>query len=238
MLKRLLLLAVLVALIGAFFAFDLGRYFSLASLQDQRGDLIALRDAQPWLMTLAYFVIYVLATALSLPGAAILTLAGGAIFGFGWGLLIVSFASTVGATGAFLVARYVARGAIDARYGARLKAINAGIEKEGAFYLFTLRLVPIFPFFLINLLLGLTQMRATTFFWVSQLGMLPGTMVYVNAGTQLAQLESLGGILSPGLIGAFVLLGVFPLIAKKSSPSSRRARCMPAGRGRKALIAT
>lgn len=163
MLKRLLLLAVLVALIGAFFAFDLGRYFSLASLQDQRGDLIALRDAQPWLMTLAYFVIYVLATALSLPGAAILTLAGGAIFGFGWGLLIVSFASTVGATGAFLVARYVARGAIDARYGARLKAINAGIEKEGAFYLFTLRLVPIFPFFLINLLLGLTQMRATTF---------------------------------------------------------------------------
>lgn len=215
MLKRLLLLAVLVALIGAFFAFDLGRYFSLASLQDQRGDLIALRDAQPWLMTLAYFVIYVLATALSLPGAAILTLAGGAIFGFGWGLLIVSFASTVGATGAFLVARYVARGVIDARYGARLKAINAGIEKEGAFYLFTLRLVPIFPFFLINLLLGLTQMRATTFFWVSQLGMLPGTMVYVNAGTQLAQLESLGGILSPGLISAFVLLGVFPLIAKK-----------------------
>jgi pyruvate/2-oxoglutarate dehydrogenase complex dihydrolipoamide dehydrogenase (E3) component/membrane protein DedA with SNARE-associated domain len=138
-----------------------------------------------------------------------------ALFGLWWGLVIVSFASVIGATGAFLVARYLARGAVQSRSGARLKRINAGIEKEGAFYLFTLRLVPLFPFFLINLLLGLTKMRVTTFFWVSQLGMLPGTFVYVNAGTQIAQLKSLGGILSPGLIGAFVLLGVFPLIAKK-----------------------
>ena len=212
---RALLLVALALLIGAFFAFDLGQYLSLSALQAQRGELLAWRDAQPLLASLIYFAAYVVATALSLPGAAILTLAGGAVFGLWWGLLLVSFASTLGATGAFLVARYLARDGIQARYGARLKAINAGIEKEGAFYLFTLRLVPIFPFFLINLLLGLTKMRATTFFWVSQLGMLPGTFVYVNAGTQIAQLKSLGGILSPGLIGAFVLLGVFPLIAKK-----------------------
>ena len=212
---RALLLGALALLIGAFFAFDLGQYLSLSALQAQRGELLAWRDAQPLLASLIYFAAYVVATALSLPGAAILTLAGGALFGLWWGLVIVSFASVIGATGAFLVARYLARDGIQARYGARLKAINAGIEKEGAFYLFTLRLVPIFPFFLINLLLGLTKMRATTFFWVSQLGMLPGTFVYVNAGTQIAQLTSLGGILSPGLIGAFVLLGVFPLIAKK-----------------------
>ena len=215
MTKRLVLLALIATAITLFFAFDLGRYVSLPYLQEQRGALIELRDANPWLATLGFFTIYVLATALSLPGAAILTLAGGALFGLWWGLVIVSFASVIGATGAFLVARYLARGAVQSRYGARLKRINAGIEKEGAFYLFTLRLVPLFPFFLINLLLGLTKMRVTTFFWVSQLGMLPGTFVYVNAGTQIAQLKSLGGILSPGLIGAFVLLGVFPLIAKK-----------------------
>jgi pyruvate/2-oxoglutarate dehydrogenase complex dihydrolipoamide dehydrogenase (E3) component/uncharacterized membrane protein YdjX (TVP38/TMEM64 family) len=213
--QRLILIAVIAAAIVAFIALDLGRFLSLAYLQEQRGALIAWRDAQPLAATLGFFAVYVLVTALSLPGAAILTLAGGAIFGLWWGVLIVSFASTIGATGAFLVARYLARDAIQARYGERLKAINQGIEKEGAFYLFTLRLVPIFPFFLINLLLGLTRMRATTFFWVSQLGMFPGTLVYVNAGTQLAELQSLGGILSPGLIGAFVLLGVFPLIAKK-----------------------
>jgi pyruvate/2-oxoglutarate dehydrogenase complex dihydrolipoamide dehydrogenase (E3) component/uncharacterized membrane protein YdjX (TVP38/TMEM64 family) len=213
--QRLILIAVIAAAVVAFVALDLGRFLSLAYLQEQRGALIAWRDAQPLAATLGFFAVYVAVTALSLPGAAILTLAGGAIFGLWWGVLIVSFASTIGATGAFLVARYLARDAIQARYGERLKAINQGIEKEGAFYLFTLRLVPIFPFFLINLLLGLTRMRATTFFWVSQLGMFPGTLVYVNAGTQLAELQSLGGILSPGLIGAFVLLGVFPLIAKK-----------------------
>ncbi len=229
MIQRLMLLAVLIALMAGFFVFDLGQYFSLSMLQEQRGELIALRDARPWLATLVFLGVYVLATALSLPGAAILTLAGGAIFGFWWGLIIVSFASTLGATGAFVVARYVARDGIQSRYGARLKTINAGIEKEGAFYLFTLRLVPLFPFFLINLLMGLTQMRAATFFWVSQLGMLPGTMVYVNAGTQLAQLDSLGGILSPGLIGAFVLLGLFPLIAKKIVDAVK-ARKVYAGR--------
>ena len=215
MIKRLILLVLLAAAIAAFFYFDLGRYLSLEFLQAQRAALIEQRDAQPLLASAVFFAGYVLVTALSLPGAAILTLAAGAIFGLWWGVLIVSFASTLGATGAFLVARYLLRDWVQSRYGERLKAINAGIEKDGAFYLFTLRLVPVFPFFLINLLLGLTKMPARTFFWVSQLGMFAGTIVYVNAGTQIAQLTSLKGILSPGLLGAFVLLGVFPLIAKK-----------------------
>jgi pyruvate/2-oxoglutarate dehydrogenase complex dihydrolipoamide dehydrogenase (E3) component/uncharacterized membrane protein YdjX (TVP38/TMEM64 family) len=215
MLKRALVLALFAGLIVAFFALDLDRFFSLAYLQAQRSALIDYRDAQPLLVTAAFFGLYVLVTALSIPGAAVLTLAAGAIFGLVWGTLLVSFASTAGATGAFLFARYLFRGGIERRYGERLKAINAGIARDGAFYLFTLRLVPVFPFFLINLLLGLTQMRVWTFFWVSQLGMLAGTVVYVNAGTQLAQLSSLKGILSPGLLGAFVLLGIFPLIARK-----------------------
>ncbi|HJO35123.1 MAG TPA: FAD-dependent oxidoreductase, partial [Gammaproteobacteria bacterium] len=185
------------------------------ALQAKRGALVAYRDAQPVLTASAFFVAYVVATALSIPGAAVLTLAAGAIFGLLWGTVLVSFASTIGATGAFLVARYVFRDAIERRYRERLGAINAGITRDGAFYLFTLRLVPVFPFFLINLLLGLTQMPARRFFWVSQIGMLAGTVVYVNAGTQLAQLDSLRGILSPGLIGAFILLGVFPLLARK-----------------------
>lgn len=212
---KLILLAVIVAAIVAFFAFDLGHYLSLEFLQSQRTSLIAYRDAHPVLTTAVYFVIYVVSTALSLPGAAVLTLGGGAIFGVLWGTLIVSFASTIGATGAFLAARYLLRDSIQSRYADKLKAINAGIERDGAFYLFTLRLVPLFPFFLINLLLGLTAMPARTFFWVSQLGTLAGTVVYVNAGTQIAQISSLSGILSPGLLGAFVLLGIFPLIAKK-----------------------
>ncbi|MDD3762768.1 MAG: FAD-dependent oxidoreductase [Nevskiales bacterium] len=215
MIKRLILLALVAGAIAAFFAFDLGRYLSLEVLQAQRDTLIEYRDAHPVTATAVYFVVYVIATALSLPGATVLTLAGGAVFGLLWGLVIVSFASTIGATGAFLVARYLLRDAIQSRYADKLKAINAGIERDGAFYLFTLRLVPLFPFFLINLLMGLTAMRARTFFWVSQIGMFAGTVVYVNAGTQLAQLTSLRGILSPGLLGAFVLLGVFPLLARK-----------------------
>lgn len=215
MAKRVLLLAGFLTLIAAFFALDLDRHLSLEALQAQRGALVDYRDAHPVLMTFTFFVAYVVATALSIPGAAVLTLAAGAIFGLLWGSVLVSFASTIGATGAFLVARYVLRDAIEQRYRERLGAINAGIARDGAFYLFTLRLVPVFPFFLINLLLGLTQMPARTFFWVSQIGMLAGTVVYVNAGTQLAQLSSLRGILSPGLIGAFALLGVFPLLARK-----------------------
>ncbi len=212
---RVLLLLLIGVAVAAFFAFDLGRFLSLETLQTQRSAIVAWRDAQPVAASLAFFVVYVLATALSLPGAAILTLAAGAIFGLLWGTVLVSFASTIGATGAFLTSRYLLRDAIQARYGDKLKAINDGIARDGALYLFTLRLVPLFPFFLINLLLGLTRMPARTFFWVSQIGMLAGTLVYVNAGTQLAQLSSLKGVLSPGLLGAFVLLGVFPLVARK-----------------------
>ena len=162
----------------------------------------------------AYFAAYVAITGLSLPGAAIMTLAGGAVFGLLWGTVLVSLASTLGATVAFIVSRYILREGIQRRYGDRLKAINAGIERDGAFYLFTLRLVPAFPFFIINLVMGLTPMRTLTFALVSQLGMLPGTIVFVNAGTQLARIDSLQGILSPALIGSFVLLGLFPFIAK------------------------
>ncbi|MDP3439527.1 MAG: FAD-dependent oxidoreductase, partial [Azonexus sp.] len=163
----------------------------------------------------AYFFVYVVATALSFPGATLLTLAGGAIFGLLWGTVIVSFASTIGATLAFLISRFLLRDWVAGRFGQRLVAIDAGVKREGAFYLFTLRLVPVFPFFLVNLLFGLTAMKTRTYYWVSQLGMLAGTVVYVNAGTQLAKLDSLSGILSPGLLGSFVLLGIFPLMARK-----------------------
>ena len=212
---RLILILVIAAAIASYFFFDLGRFFSFERLQDARGDIVAARDAAPVLFSAGYFLIYVVVTALSLPGAAIMTLAGGAVFGLGWGLLLVSFASSVGATLAFLVARFLARDAVQRRYRQRLAAINKGVEREGAFYLFTLRLVPVFPFFLINIVMALTPMKTWTFYWVSQLGMLAGTAVYVNAGTQIGQLEGLGGILSPGLIGSFVLLGIFPLVAKK-----------------------
>ncbi|WP_293371068.1 FAD-dependent oxidoreductase [Nevskia sp.] len=228
MIQRLLVLLVVIGLIATFFAFDLDRFLSFEMLQAKRGDLVAWRDARPLLATALFFGIYVLAAALSIPGATILTLAAGAIFGLWWGLVVVSFASTVGATGAFFTARYLLRDAIQRRYGDRLKAIDAGIEKDGAFYLFTLRLVPLFPFFMINLLMGLTAMPARRFFWVSQLGMLSGTAVFVNAGTQLASLKSAAGILSPGLLGAFVLLGLFPYVAR-AIVAAGRARKVYAG---------
>jgi pyruvate/2-oxoglutarate dehydrogenase complex dihydrolipoamide dehydrogenase (E3) component/uncharacterized membrane protein YdjX (TVP38/TMEM64 family) len=213
--RQVIVLLVLIAAVAAFFAFDLGRFLSLESLKQRQAELAALYDARPLWVIGVYFAIYVAATALSLPGAVILTLAGGAIFGLAVGTLVVSFASSLGATLAFLAARYLLRDGVRARFGARLADIDRGIAREGGFYLFTLRLVPLFPFFVINLLMGLTTMRAWTFYWVSQLGMLAGTLVYVNAGTQLARIESLKGILSPGLLGAFVLLGLFPLVAKK-----------------------
>lgn len=213
--KRLLLLLVVVALVATFFGLGLHRQLDLDSLKAGMGQFAAWRDASPLLVAGAYFVLYVVVTALSLPGAAVMTLAGGALFGLGWGLVIVSFASTIGATLAFLVSRHLLRDSVQARFGERLKAINDGIARDGAFYLFTLRLVPVFPFFLINLLMGLTPIRAATFYWVSQLGMLPGTLVYVNAGTELAAVTSLAGILSPTLLLSFALLGVFPLLARK-----------------------
>ncbi len=213
-LKKIALLALIVGLLAAAIIFDLDRFLSLTYLQSQLGELQTLAAEKPLLSGGVFFLVYVAVTALSIPGAAVMTLAAGAIFGMGLGLLLVSFASSVGATLAFLVARYLLRDVVQEKFGDRLKALNQGIEKDGAFYLFTLRLVPVFPFFLINLAMGLTPIKTFTFYWVSQLGMLAGTVVYVNAGTQLAQLESTAGLLSPGLIGAFVLLGLLPWIGR------------------------
>ena len=212
--KLFLLLAVIVAAI-AFFVFDLGRFFSLAYIKESQQSFSALYDARPAFITAAFFAIYVAITALSLPGAAIMTLAAGASFGLVWGTVVVSFASTLGATLAMLISRYVLRDSIEKRFGAKLVEVNKGMEKEGAFYLFTLRLIPLIPFFMLNVLMGLTKMKTLTFFWVSQLGMLAGTVAYVNAGTEIAKIDSLRSILSPGLIGSFVLLGLFPLLMKK-----------------------
>ncbi|HRF73687.1 MAG TPA: FAD-dependent oxidoreductase [Accumulibacter sp.] len=213
--RRLLLLAALAGLILAYFVLDLGRFLSLDYFKSQQQAIEAWRAEQPLKAALAFFVAYVLVTGLSLPGAAVMTLVGGAAFGLFWGLVLVSFASSLGATLAFLASRFLLRDWVQKRFGDRLRAINAGVDKEGGWYLFTLRLVPVFPFFVINLLMGLTPLKTRTFYWVSQLGMLAGTLVYVNAGTQLAKIDSLAGILSPGLLGSFVLLGIFPLIAKK-----------------------
>ena len=213
--SKLALLAVIALLLGLYVHYDLGQFLSLASLKSQQAAIESFRADNPLLSISGFFVVYVIVTALSIPGATLLTLAGGAVFGLLWGLLIVSLASTIGATLAFLISRFLLRDWVAARFDQRLAAIDEGVRREGAFYLFTLRLVPVFPFFLINLLLGLTAMKAHTFFWVSQLGMLAGTLVYVNAGTQLARLDSLSAIVSPGLLGSFVLLGVFPLIARK-----------------------
>lgn len=212
--KKLMLLAGLAVIIALFFALDIDRYFTLEQLKISQTQFAAWQAAHPWLLTISYFLIYVLMAALSLPGATILTLAGGAIFGLWQGLILVSFASSIGATLAFLASRYLFRNTVEQHFSKQLKAINQGIAKEGAFYLFTLRLVPLFPFFLINLLIGLTQLPTRTFYWVSQVGMLAGTMVYVNAGTQLAQITSLKDILSPSLLISFSLLGVFPWLAK------------------------
>jgi pyruvate/2-oxoglutarate dehydrogenase complex dihydrolipoamide dehydrogenase (E3) component/uncharacterized membrane protein YdjX (TVP38/TMEM64 family) len=213
--RQILLLLLLALAIGVFVALDLGRYLSFDQLKASQASFAQLHADQPFTVAVVYFLIYVLATALSFPGATIITLAGGAVFGLWQGLLIVSFASTVGATLAFLASRFLLRDWVEARFGQRLADINAGVNREGGFYLFSLRLIPVVPFFLINLLMGLTRMKVWTYYWVSQLGMLAGTAVYVNAGTQLAQLDSVQGILSPALLGSFVLLGLFPLIARR-----------------------
>ncbi len=213
--SKLVLVAAIAVVVIAFFAFDLDRYFRLDYVKGAQGQFAQIYAERPLLVAAAFFALYVAVTALSLPGATILTLVAGAVFGLWVGLLVASFASSIGATLAMLAARYVLRDGVQSRFGARLAEVDKGVQREGAFYLFTLRLVPLFPFFVINVLMGLTSMKAGTFYWVSQLGMLAGTLVYVNAGTQLAQISSLKGILSPGLLGSFVLLGVFPLLARK-----------------------
>ena len=213
MFKKLLLFIIAITLVALFFHFDLNRLLTLEGLKDSMAQFGQWREQSPLLVIGGFFTLYVLVAALSLPGAAILTLASGALFGLAQGLVIASFASSLGALLAFLVSRYLLRDTIKAKFPERLKAIDAGVKKEGAFYLFTLRLVPVFPFFLVNLLIAVTGIKAWTFYWVSQIGMFLGTMVYVNAGTQLAEIESLSGILSPKLILSFVLLGLLPLIA-------------------------
>ncbi len=212
---RLLLILLIITLISIWFIFDLGQFLTLDYFKGQQASIEAWKSENPLTAAALYAATYITVAALSLPGAAILTLVGGAIFGLLWGTVIVSFASTIGATLAFFVSRFLLQNWVQLRFGNKLKTINEGIKKEGAFYLFTLRLVPLFPFFIINLLMGLTPIRAVTFYWVSQVGMLAATLVYVNAGTQLAQIESLQGILSPELLFSFILLGLFPLLAKK-----------------------
>jgi len=223
--KKLFLVLLMVLATSLFFYFDLNELLTLTGMKASLASFEAWRSSSPFLAAGIFFLIYVLVTALSLPGAAIMTLAGGALFGLMAGTIIVSFASSAGALLAFLVSRYVLRDMVHAKFdGERLRAINAGIKRDGAFYLFTLRLIPLFPFFLINLLMGLTAIRGVTFYWISQLGMLAGTIVYVNAGTQLAQLDSLSGILSPALIFSFALLGLFPLLARKAVALIRARR--------------
>jgi len=213
--KRWWVLGALALAAAAFFGLGLGRYLSLEFIKSQQGALETWRAANPLMAALTFFAVYVAVTGLSLPGATILTLAAGAIFGLAWGTLITSFAASIGATLAFLSSRLVLRDWVQSRFGDRLTSINKGVRKDGGFYLFTLRVVPAFPFFLINLAMGLTHIGTLTFYWVSQLGMLLGTVVYVNAGTQLARIDKLADVASPGLLISLALLGVAPLIAKK-----------------------
>ena len=210
------LLSLILLLVAGFFFFDMGQYLSLDALKAQQAALNAQVAANPWLIGGLFFLAYVAVTALSLPGAALMTLVAGALFGLLGGTVLVSFASTLGATLAMLISRFLLRDWVQASFGQRLATIDQGIAQEGASYLFALRLVPVFPFFLINLAMGLTRLPARTFWWISQVGMLPGTLVYVNAGRELAQLDSLSGILSPGLLGAFVLLGLLPILSRKA----------------------
>lgn len=224
LIKKLVIVGVILVLIILFKIFGLGQYLTLDYLKEQQVAFTSLYTAQPVMVIGVYMLIYIAVTALSLPGAAVMTVAGGAMFGLVTGTIVVSFASTIGATLACLVARYLLRDGVQKKFGDKLVKINEGMEKEGGFYLFSLRLVPIFPFFIINLVMGLTSISLRTFFWVSQLGMLPGTIVYVNAGKELAKIDSLSGILSPGLLLSFILLGLLPIITKKLLGLLRRRK--------------
>ncbi|MEH0666402.1 TVP38/TMEM64 family protein [Vibrio scophthalmi] len=223
--KKLLLGIGLLALI-VFLGANFGQYLTLDNAKAQQQALAEIIDSHFALAALSYFFAYVAITAFSIPGAAVVTLLGAALFGFWTSLLLVSFASTIGATLAFLSSRFLLKEWVQSKFGDKLATINQGVEKDGAFYLFSLRLIPVFPFFLINLLMGLTPITIARFYLVSQLGMLPGTAVYLNAGTQLAQIDSLSGIISPTVLASFALLGVFPIMAKwvmaklKASPQS------------------
>lgn len=212
--KKILIILALAALVAAYFFFGLGDYLTVDGIKQVAGEVGEYYERNPTQAIALFFLTYVAVTAASLPGAAVMTLAAGALFGVVVGTIVVSFASTLGAVLAFLASRYVLRDTIEARFGERLKTVNQGLERDGAFYLFTIRMIPLFPFFVVNLVMGLTRIRARTFAWVSQVGMLLGTIVYVNAGTQLAQIESLAGIASPAVLVSFALLGIAPWIAK------------------------
>lgn len=222
--RKLLIAVVVAGLIAAYFLFDLGQYFSLEYVKASRERFRAVYAEHAALTLAVYFLVYVTVTALSLPAAAVLTLVGGALFGLVTGVVVVSFASTMGASLAFLASRYLFRDYVQRKFGDKLSAVNRGVEKDGPFYLFTLRLVPVFPFFAINTLMALTPMRLFTYYWVSQIGMLPGTVVYVNAGRELGRIDSLSGLLSPGLILSFVIIGLFPLAARKGLDRVRARR--------------
>ena len=213
--KKIVILVVVISLIVAFKVFNLGQYLTLSYLKESLDKFNDLYEKHQALVIAGYFIIYVLTTSLSLPGASPLGIVGGALFGFWVATLVVSFASTIGATLACFVSRFLLRDWVQSKFSDKIAKVNEGIEKEGAFYLFTLRLIPIFPFWMINLVMGLTKMPLSRFYWVSQIGMLPGTMVYVNAGKELAKIESIKGIFSPRLIISFALLGIFPIAVKK-----------------------
>jgi len=225
-LKKIVILIVIAVLIVAVKVFHLDQYLTLSYLKESLDKFKALYENHRLMVIAGYFIIYVLTTSLSLPGASPLGIAGGALFGFWIATIVVSFASTIGATLACSVSRFFLRDWIQRKFNDKIAKVNEGIEKEGAFYLFTLRLIPLFPFWMINLAMGLTKMSLFKFYWVSQIGMLPGTMVFVNAGKELAKIESLKGILSPGLIISFALIGIFPIAVKKlvALYSSRRKK--------------
>jgi uncharacterized membrane protein YdjX (TVP38/TMEM64 family) len=213
--KKIVILLIIIGLIIAFKVFNLGQYLTLSYLKESLDRFKDLYEKHRGLVIAGYFLIYVLITSLSLPGASPLGMAGGALFGFWIATLVVSFASTIGATIACFVSRFLLRDWVQGKFSDKIVKVNEGIEKEGAFYLFTLRLIPLFPFWMINLVMGLTKMSLLKFYWVSQVGMLPGTMVYINAGKELAKIESVKGIFSPSLIISFALIGLFPLVVKK-----------------------
>lgn len=223
--RKIIFGAVFVALI-VILGLNFGQYLTLDNAKAQQAELTSFIDNNFTLAASIYFVTYIAVTAFSIPGALVVTLLGAALFGFWTSLILVSFSSTIGATLAFLSSRYLLRDWVQSKFGDKLSAFNQGIERDGAFYLFSLRLIPVFPFFLINLLMGLTPITTLRFYLVSQIGMLPGTAVYLNAGTQLAQIESLSGIVSPSVLVSFALLGLFPIVAKwimskvKASPSA------------------
>ena len=213
--KIMLLIALFIIVVALFFVFDLQKYLTLEYLKSSKSFFISSYENNPILVLSSYFLFYIVITAFSLPGAVWMTLGGGTFFGLFTGTVLVSFASSIGATLAMLISRFLLRDWVQSRFEKQMQIINAGIQKNGSFYLFTLRLLPVVPFFVINMGIGLTPIRTSTFYWVSQLGMLPGTLVYINAGSELAKIEALGDILSPTLIGSFVLLGIFPLLVKK-----------------------